>query len=224
MSTHSLPMEVFNLNQSEIEEEKEENELKEVKEGKKHLILKAAQKVFAEKGFNGAKTAEIAKEAGVAEGTIYRYFNTKKDLLLELSQLLVLSPLGDMLQELKGKSNETILKAIIKNRINLVKENVSLVKIVLIEGQYHPELRKLFSEGIILKAMRMMERFIKEQIDAEIFRQDINPQVAFRTLAGSVFGLIAWQGLFLNGEPDILSEDEFIDQILQIFLFGMNKR
>jgi AcrR family transcriptional regulator len=44
-------------------------------------IIDAAIKVFSEKGFEGATTSEIAQEAGVAEGTIFRHFSTKKGIL-----------------------------------------------------------------------------------------------------------------------------------------------
>ncbi len=48
---------------------------------KEQRILEAAIAVFSEKGFSAATTSEIAKNAGVAEGTIFRYFKTKKDIL-----------------------------------------------------------------------------------------------------------------------------------------------
>ncbi|HET7657090.1 MAG TPA: helix-turn-helix domain-containing protein, partial [Bacillales bacterium] len=51
---------------------------------KQWRILESATKVFAEKGFEKSRTADIAKAAGVAEGTIFRYFKSKKDLLLGL--------------------------------------------------------------------------------------------------------------------------------------------
>src|SRR5438105_14230773 len=50
--------------------------------GKRERILSAAVHVFAEKGFFGAKVSEIAREAGVADGTIYLYFKSKDDLLI----------------------------------------------------------------------------------------------------------------------------------------------
>src|SRR5437660_12011340 len=52
--------------------------------GKRERILDAAVRVFAEKGFFGAKVSEIAREAGVADGTIYLYFKSKDDLLISL--------------------------------------------------------------------------------------------------------------------------------------------
>src|SRR5438876_11817238 len=52
--------------------------------GKRERILDAAVKVFADKGCYNAKVSEIAREAGVADGTIYLYFKSKDDLLISL--------------------------------------------------------------------------------------------------------------------------------------------
>ena len=53
-------------------------------DNKAERILRAAEKVFAAKGFNKARMSEIAREAGVAEGTIYEYFTNKEDLILAI--------------------------------------------------------------------------------------------------------------------------------------------
>jgi AcrR family transcriptional regulator len=50
-------------------------------EGKRNAILEAATRVFAERGLTAAPTSEISKQAGVAEGTLFTYFNTKDDLI-----------------------------------------------------------------------------------------------------------------------------------------------
>src|SRR5438477_10149566 len=51
---------------------------------KRERILEAAVRVFAEKGFYNAKVSEVARVAGVADGTIYLYFKSKDDLLISL--------------------------------------------------------------------------------------------------------------------------------------------
>src|SRR4026207_477233 len=51
---------------------------------KRDRILQAAERVFASKGFFGAKVSDIADDAGVADGTIYLYFKSKDDLLISL--------------------------------------------------------------------------------------------------------------------------------------------
>ena len=52
--------------------------------GKRARILEAAIRIFAEKGFYNAKVSEIARLAGVADGTIYLYFRSKDDLLISI--------------------------------------------------------------------------------------------------------------------------------------------
>src|ERR1044071_8402367 len=51
---------------------------------KRARILASAERVFAKRGFFAARVSEIAKEAGVADGTIYLYFKSKDDLLISL--------------------------------------------------------------------------------------------------------------------------------------------
>src|SRR5215471_3787056 len=54
---------------------------------KRERILAAAERVFARRGFFAARVSEIAKDAGVADGTIYLYFKSKDDLLISLFEL-----------------------------------------------------------------------------------------------------------------------------------------
>ncbi|MEL7333680.1 MAG: helix-turn-helix domain-containing protein, partial [Cyanobacteria bacterium J06560_2] len=48
-------------------------------------ILKAAQKLFARRGYGGTTTRDLAQEAGVAEGTLFRHFENKKAILIEVA-------------------------------------------------------------------------------------------------------------------------------------------
>ena len=66
------------------------------KEQREAQILDAATKVFASKGFRAATTREIATVAGVSEGTIYNYFDSKYDLLIAMSQRLALESLQQL--------------------------------------------------------------------------------------------------------------------------------
>jgi len=56
------------------------------KQEKFEMILDGAEKVIAENGFHGSQVSKIAKEAGVADGTIYLYFKNKEDILISLFQ------------------------------------------------------------------------------------------------------------------------------------------
>ena len=63
---------------------------------KQKKILVAATEMFAEKGFAATSTNEIAKKAGVAEGTIFRHYKTKKDLLLSIVTPMMVKMLGPL--------------------------------------------------------------------------------------------------------------------------------
>jgi len=127
----------------------------EVSTEKQRRILQAAVDVFAEKGFAGTPTAEIAKRAGVAEGTIFKHYKTKKDLLLGVVAPLfaklivprVIAPVREILRAPWG-SLEDLLRALARERVAFVREHQRTVRIVVQEISFHPELRDLFARTI----------------------------------------------------------------------------
>lgn len=186
-------------------------------------IVKAALKVFSEKGYNGATTSEIAREAGVAEGTIFRYFPTKKDLLFGVANPVVVASLRTKLADWRDYSPEEFLKALLRNRLMIVKENIELVKILLLESQFHPELKDRFLTEVILPAAKLLQGYFKEQEEKGIFR-DIDTEISIRALAGMVAIFVAWRYAF-EGEKYVKFEDEeLISAIVDIFLNGMLKK
>src|SRR5512145_3494808 len=66
---------------------------------KRERILRAAIKIFSHKGFFNAKVSEIARAAGVADGTIYLYFKNKDDLLISLFE----EKMGEIVVDIRGK-------------------------------------------------------------------------------------------------------------------------
>ena len=92
-------------------------------------ILDAATKIFAEKGFDGGRTSDIAKEANISEGTIFRYFKTKKDLLVGLLMSLIVK----FFRPLMFKSMEKIMDNKKDESINVVLKNMMMDRMALIK-------------------------------------------------------------------------------------------
>ncbi|MCJ7684223.1 MAG: TetR/AcrR family transcriptional regulator, partial [Desulfobacteraceae bacterium] len=69
---------------------------------KYHRIIEAATKVFAKKGFYQSKISEIAKEAKVAVGTIYIYFENKDDILISLFEEQMKAVIDNMEDQISG--------------------------------------------------------------------------------------------------------------------------
>ena len=185
--------------------------------------MDAAIKVFSRKGFNGTTTREIAREAGIAEGTIFRHFKTKKDLFLSLMSPFVVQSLADTLEEVYGKDDETVLKAILRNRFEIINKNIDLVKLLIAESQFHPELRDRFVGKIVMEAAGLLEKYIVQKIEEGEY-QDIEPAIAVRALAGMTGIFVLWRE-YLAGDKYIAFEEEIvIDTIADIYLNGIRKR
>src|SRR5262245_10589054 len=101
---------------------------------KRQRILTSAMRVFASKGFFGAKVAEIAQQAGVADGTIYLYFKSKDDLLISLFEAQMERANQELLRAMEGAVNAVEkLKRFITAYMDLVAENRHAAEVITIE-------------------------------------------------------------------------------------------
>ncbi|WP_409341165.1 TetR/AcrR family transcriptional regulator [Paenibacillus sp. MBLB4367] len=130
---------------------------------KQFRIVQAAVEIFAEKGYAATSTSEIAQKAGVAEGTIFRHYKTKKDLLLSIvapmmSKLVVPFVMRDFgkVFDLPYERYEDFLRAVLLNRMEFARKHLPALKVMLQEIPFHPDLKKHFIENV---GARVMERF-----------------------------------------------------------------
>lgn len=190
-------------------------------------ILDAAVKVFAAKGFDGSRTSEIAKEAEVAEGTIFRYYKTKKDLLMGLVVPLVtkffrpmiLKSVEKIVENEDKKSIEEVLNNILNDRVNLINKNLPLIKTVFMEAAYNEEVLKVLQKSIAPKVIPFLNNFTEANIENKNFR-DIEPTLITRTLMSLLLGYIILPKVFPEFFGDENDEEE-IKQIVDIFLYGV---
>lgn len=206
------------------EEELSEKQLK---------ILESATKVFAEKGFEKSRTADIAKEAGVAEGTIFRYFKSKKDLLIGLViplitkffRPLVLNSAEKIMAKKNDQPVEEVLKEVYLDRMRLVDKNFPLIKTIMLEADHHPELLEVIREKIAPQVVERIDSFMKSYVDEGTFRElDIRRMT--RTLLSMLAGYIllskSFPDLFEEGDPE--EEAEFLaDLVLNGFINRWDK-
>jgi AcrR family transcriptional regulator len=113
-------------------------------------ILRAAIDVIAERGFRGAATSEIARRAGVAEGTIFRHFKTKDLLLRHIVEPFVERVLAPMALRGTGRlldaeypSFAEFLRAVARNRLEVARDHLPLLRIIAQELPLNPELRAI---------------------------------------------------------------------------------
>lgn len=187
-------------------------------------ILDAAIKHFAQNGYHGTKTADIAKEAAVSEGAVFKYYGTKKDILRGVMSRIIQKIIPEMLMMTDDEftaltceeDTRRQIKAYIKIRIERVLQNVDPFRILMNELQYHPEILDEFKEQFILKIVKKMELFYSIWADKGVFRR-VDPHVAARSLMG-MMNIIAIEGIVLKRPMDL---DRELDAALDIFMNGL---
>jgi AcrR family transcriptional regulator len=190
-------------------------------------ILSAAIELFSEKGYEATATSEIAKKANVAEGTIFRYYKTKKDLLFAIPTILSKTSLFEIFaNDFEGilndnhKNFETFLRKIVLNRKEFASETAPILKVVLQEIPFHPELRDKLIKNVILPVVRknisIIDKF-KEQ--GELI--DIPSASIIRLVATSVFGYFFVHYIAL---PELASKEEDLEYLIQYIMNGVSKK
>jgi len=115
---------------------------------KQKQVLAASLALFAEQGFANTTTKQIAARAGVAEGTVYRRYQTKDELLEALLKPLVTEVMPQLMKEFASQvvaqdylTRHQFLTVLVDNRRDFLKDNWREVKILVNEMMIHDDLR-----------------------------------------------------------------------------------
>jgi len=176
-------------------------------------ILDAATQVFAEKGFHRATIKDIARVAGIADGTIYTYFASKDEVLLavldrlnETTERKQQFVLGDE-QDLKA-----FFRAYLQQRMALLWPNAEVFRAVLPELLVNGELRKRYYEQVLAPTIAVGEQFFQAQSE----QLQINIPLTVRAIAGTLLGLLLLQ---LLGDQEIAEQWEELPNVLTTLFF-----
>jgi AcrR family transcriptional regulator len=145
------------------------------KENTKRKIIEVAIKLISTNGFNATSTALIAKEAGISEGIIFKYFRDKQSLLKEIGDQAIrqvfenisLIPMMNNVEASKELPLNEFLKSIFMERLDFIDKNFELVKILLFEMQYNDELLTVFKETLFKEVFEMADE-IREIIQTKL--------------------------------------------------------
>jgi AcrR family transcriptional regulator len=189
-------------------------------------ILNAALKVFSSKSFAEATTAEIAQEAGVAEGTIYNYFPSKRELLIAVGKTFVMTESFLNLFENVGETDYPVfLTAVLNNRMDFIEDNVRSNMLLLIGDILRdPELREIYDRQVIKPVMSRMEKYLENKAAEGEFRS-VNTSVVTRALGGMVLGLLLLS--LFEGESNPLADmprQNLATEIGQLVMKGIQQR
>ena len=189
---------------------------------KRDRILKAAIKVFAKNGFYATRVSEIAKAAGVADGTIYLYFKNKDDVLITIfedgiQQLLVI------LREVAA-SNEPFdqrITRIIELQLGLLEEQRDLAEVITVNLRQSSSLLKQYAAPLFMEYIDVIAGLVREGQKDGAFRKDLNSRVVARSLFGALDAILLTWAL---GEGDPASLRKAASHCASLFLEGLRTR
>jgi AcrR family transcriptional regulator len=186
-------------------------------EDKRHAILEAATRLFAERGLTAAPTSEISKRAGVAEGTLFTYFTTKDDLLNALYREIKLELADAMMSDFPRKKKVAArLRHVWDRYVNW--------------GIANPEQRRALVQlqvsEVLTKASRdaggapfvEFQTMIRDAIEQRVFRNDIPVELISKSLAALMEATI---DLTVSNRP---KAKQYRDSGFQMFWAGITRR
>ncbi|HEX3772706.1 MAG TPA: TetR/AcrR family transcriptional regulator [Polyangiaceae bacterium] len=154
---------------------------------KRERILAAAVRVFARKGFHATRVSEVAKAAGVADGTIYLYFESKEHLLVSLFEDRVERLLAYLESELpRASSASHRLQRIVEMQLGLLEGERDLAEVVTVILRQSTKLLREYAAPKFNAYLDVIARVIAEGQAAGELRDDVSPHLAARALFGAL--------------------------------------
>jgi TetR/AcrR family fatty acid metabolism transcriptional regulator len=144
---------------------------------KRQLLLEAAVRVFAEKGYHAARVGDIAEEAGVAYGLLYHYFRSKDEVLETIFRTTWSNMLGTV--ESIAETGETAreqLRKVSEVILRTWRRDPDLVRVLVREVTRSPQLQRQVDE--ISAALRSLQGIIERGQETGEFRDDVDPRLA----------------------------------------------
>jgi AcrR family transcriptional regulator len=168
------------------------------------VILQTARAVLRERGYEQFLASEVAQRCGVSEGTIYKYFKTKRELLAQVAEEWFEEFLTD---ESPSNPNEPIrdrLFRVIWRNLWGIKKEPALTRFVLLELRADPQFRQM-------PAYQQNRRFAKDVMDViedGIQRGELRNDLSLKLIRDMIFGAIEHQTwAYLRGEGDFSIDD-----------------
>jgi AcrR family transcriptional regulator len=184
-------------------------------EEKRRLILDAAVRVFAHKGFHTSRVGDIAEEAGVAHGLLYHYFSSKDEVL----ETIFRENWGVLVERLNAveESDESAsdqLRHVAAIVLRTWRHQPDVVRVLVREIARSPEVQERISE--LVKPIEAIRRIIERGKENGEFRADLDPALAAVVFYGGIDELLTgWVlGQLRSGDAEIDAAERTLVDVL----------
>jgi len=188
--------------------------------GKYEAILRAAIKVFAGGGFFNSKVADVAREAGVADGTVYLYFKNKDDILVSIFNYYMEEALAAGRARL-AETDDPIekLSRIVHAHLERLGRDRNLAIVFQVELRSSTKFMEQFSATKVAEYLEMIRSVIEEGQHRGVFRPELNPKIVSKVLFGALDEM-ATNWVLSRKRYSLASTAE---PVLDVFLNGLKR-
>jgi AcrR family transcriptional regulator len=202
-----------------------ESRKKQITKKRREQILKAALKIFTQKGYAAATIPEISKTAGVATGTIYLYYPSKRELFVAvIKDFIITTPLLNLIDKIPKGDLTKVFRNILQDRLDLLKNEVfARMPPLMGEVMHDPEIKELWLKEFLHPFLSRIEMGYRMMSATGKFRR-LEPAVAVRAVGGMIFGFLMLRVLEGNTSPlNKIEQEKIADDITNLLLHGLLK-
>jgi TetR/AcrR family transcriptional regulator len=195
-------------------------------EERKARIIEAALTLFAEKGFSGTKTKEIAEASGTSEPLIFWHFKSKEEIYREaLKTLFGGHPvLPDIEKKMAQKDDRAVFKELARHVIHHNREDPRIMRLAIfsaLEGSHLAE--NVHRDGQVGPTLpEILSRYIKQRIDDGAF-QEQNAEIVAQIFIDLIYTCVLDKEASISGPPIACSDEEIVENLVRIFVQGLRK-
>jgi TetR/AcrR family fatty acid metabolism transcriptional regulator len=188
--------------------------------GKREAILRAAAHVFARSGYFNAKVSDVARKAGVADGTVYLYFKNKDDLLTSIFSWAM----GEFISSAKSELAEIAdprekLRRFASLHLSMLEQERDIAIVFQIELRQSTKFMERFSTTYLAQYLQMLREIIEDGQRRGIFRKRLNSKFVAKFLFGALDEMATnW---VLSHKNHSLTA--MVEPVLDIFLNGVSE-
>ena len=154
---------------------------------KPQQIVDAAVRVFARNGYYNSRVSDIAREAGIASGTIYLYFRTKEDILVTLFREQMASFVAHLRREIAGEPDAVAkIRRLVALHFSVLEQNPALAEVVQVELRQGHKFFRGASAHEVSAYFELIGSVLEEGVAAGTFRPDLPVKVATKVLFGAM--------------------------------------
>lgn len=190
-------------------------------------IIRAALEVFARKGFTTARMEDIARQAGVSSGTIYRYFESKEEVLKAAVRETLVSAVRQTEEAIAshaGKNDELIRKVLGGWFRSLVGTPSAVIpKLIVAEAANFPELARFYLDEVVRPARQDLRRVLSKGAAEGDFRR-IDPSHGTALLIAPLVWFFVWHESLGAFDDEPLDAERYFEACMDLMLDGLRPR